>query len=155
MYPKLLCRDDILKMLDDLTIVRTKMLDLCEKLPPERLVDPVYSGTWSVLKNLAHLAFAELFMLAYIQARPQAPAKELLPKEPAHDLASIRIALDEAHAQTIAFLKANPESVLSENCVFGRNLSEQTVGGIYYHIIEHEIGHRTFTLHKLAKLAGN
>ena len=152
MYPKLTSRDDTLKMLDEMIESRQKMLDLCGKLTVEQLNDPVYPGTWSVLKNLAHLASSELFMLAYIKSRPNPAAKESLPKEPPLDLATIRVALDEGHAETIAFLKANPESVLAERCVFGRKGVEETVGGLYFHIVEHEIGHRTFVFHKLAKL---
>ena len=154
MYPKLTNRGDVLKMLDEMLEFRQKMIDLCTKLTVEQLNDPVYPGTWSVLKNLAHLASAELYMMAHIKSRPVAPAKESLPKEPPHELAAVRTALDEAHAEAIAFLKANPESVLAEKSVFGRNLSEQTVGGLYFHIVEHEIGHRTFVMHKLGKLQG-
>lgn len=154
MYPNLTCRDDILAMLDEMTEARLKILDACAKLTNEQLSDPVYPGTWSALKNLAHLASAELFMLAFIKSRPTAPSKEALPKEPPHELSAIRTALDEAHADAIAFLKANPESVLAEKCVFGRNLADQTVGGLYFHIVEHEIGHRAFVLNKLAKLQG-
>ena len=93
-------------------------------------------------------------MLAYVKSRPSTPAKESLPKEPPHELAVVRTALDESHAEAVAFLKSNPESVLAEKCVFGRALSEQTVGGVFFHIVEHEIGHRTFVLHKLNKLQG-
>jgi uncharacterized damage-inducible protein DinB len=155
MYPKLTCRADILEMLDEMTSSRHKILDTCGKLRIEQLNDPVYPGTWSVLKNLAHLAFAEQFMLSFVKNRPNPTDKDNLPKEPPHDLASVRIMLDEAHAEAIAFLKSNPESVLSEKCSFGlKNLTEQTVGGLYFHIVEHEIGHRTFVLHKLGKLQG-
>jgi uncharacterized damage-inducible protein DinB len=152
MYPKLTNRSDVLEMLDEMLAFRRKMIDACTGLTVEQLNDPVYPGTWSVLKNLAHLASAESFMLAHIKSRPGAPPKESLPKEPPHELMAVRTALDEAHAETIAFLKANPESVLAEKCVFGRNLVEDTVGGLYFHIVEHEIGHRTFVMHKLAKL---
>lgn len=155
MYPRLTSRADILEMLDELTASRQKILDACGRLSVEQLNDPVYPGTWSVLKNLAHLAFAEPFMLTFIKCRLNQPATETLPKEPPPDLASVRTALDEVHAEAIAFLKSNPESVLSEKCVFGvKNLTEQTVGGLYFHIVEHEIGHRMFVLHKLGKLQG-
>lgn len=152
MYPKLTSRADVLAMLDDMTEVRQKILDQCAKLTTEQLNDPVYPGTWSVLKNLAHLASAELFMLAFVKSRPGVPPKESFAKEPPPELSAIRVALDEAHAETIAFLKANPESVLAEKCAFGKDKAEQTVGGLYFHIVEHEIGHRTFVLHKLKKL---
>jgi uncharacterized damage-inducible protein DinB len=154
MYPNLTSRADILAMLDELTESRLKILGDCAELTPEQLADPVYPGTWSVLKNLAHLAWAELFMLAAVQSRPNPVVKERLPKEPPLELGALRTALDEANAAAIAFLKAHPESVLAEKCVFGRNQTEQTVGGLYFHIIEHEIGHRAFVLHKLAKLRG-
>jgi len=154
MYPKLTNRADVLEMLDEMLAFRRKMIDACTGLTIEELNDPVYPGTWSVLKNLAHLASSESFMLAYIKSRPGAAPKESLPKEPPHELLAARTALDEAHAEAIAFLKANAESVLVEKCVFGRNLVEETVGGLYFHIIEHEIGHRTFVMHKLAKLRG-
>jgi uncharacterized damage-inducible protein DinB len=154
MYPNLTSRKDILEMLDEMIGSRMKILDACAKLAPEKLGDPVYPGTWSVLKNLAHLAWAEEYMLGFIKSRPNPLPKESQPAEPAHDLSAIRIALDEAHAEAIAFLKANPESVLAEKCVYGRGLSEQTVGGIYFHLVEHEIGHRAFVLHKLGKLQG-
>ena len=152
MYPKLTNRDDILKMLDEMIEARAKILDSCSKLTNEQLSDPVYPGTWNLLKNLAHLASSEGFMLAYIKSRPNPAPKECLPKEPAHEMGAIRTALDEVHAEAIAFLKANPESVLAEKCVFGKNAVEETVGGLYFHIIDHEIGHRAFILHKLKKL---
>jgi uncharacterized damage-inducible protein DinB len=152
MYPKLTNRDDILKMLDEMIESRAKILDACSKLTKDQLNDPVYAGTWSLLQNLSHLAWAEAFMLAFIKSRPNRPAKENLPSDPAQEMDALRIALDEAHAEAIAFLKANPESVLAEKCVYGKNNLEQTVGGIYWHLIEHEINHRAFILHKIRKL---
>ncbi len=150
MYPSLTSQHDILQMLDELTQSRRKILQSCDTLSIQQLNDPVYPGTWNLLKNLAHLAFAEWFMLASIKSRPEPLAKDKFPKEPDHDLNSIRIALDEAQAEAIAFLKSHPESVLTENCIFGKN--PQTVGGLYFHIIEHEIAHRAFILHKISKV---
>ena len=75
MYPKLTNRGDVLAMLDEMLAFRQKMIDLCTKLTVEQLNDPVYPGTWSVLKNLAHLANAELYMLAHIKSRPAAPGE--------------------------------------------------------------------------------
>ena len=69
------------------------------------------------------------------------------------DLSAITTALDEAHATAIAFLKVNPETVLKEKCLYSRQ-GEQTVGGVYFHLVEHEIHHRAFITHKLAKLQG-
>ena len=152
MYPNLTSRGDILLMLSEMISVRQKVLDVCSKLTAEQLSDPVYPGTWSVLKNLAHLAFAENVMLSSIKCRPNPLVRETLGPEPAHELAAVRTALDEVHAEAIAFLKTRPESVLAERCLFGRKNAEETVGGVYFHIIEHEIGHRAFVLHKLAKL---
>ena len=152
MYPTLTHRDDLLKMLDEMIEARLKILDTCSQLTTEQLNDPVYPGTWNLLKNLAHLASSEGFMLAFVKSRPNPALKENFPREPSHELGAIRTALDEVHAEAIAFLKANPESVLAEKCVFGKNNVEQTVGGLYFHIIEHELGHRAFILHKLKKL---
>src|SRR5438270_5567812 len=97
-YPVLSSRSDLLKMLDELTQARRKVLDLCERLTPAQLNDPVYEGTWSVLKNLAHLAWAEQYMIAWTKARPGVLPKEQFPKEPPQDLNALRTALDEAHA---------------------------------------------------------
>ncbi len=152
MYPQLTNRAELLKMLDEMIQARQKILDICGRCSVEQLNDSVYAGTWSVLKNLAHLAWAERYMLAFIKSRPNAPMKDSLPKEPALELAAVRTALDEAHAEAIAFLKSNFESVLTEKCVYGRDLREETVGGVYFHLVEHEIGHRSFVLHKLRKL---
>jgi uncharacterized damage-inducible protein DinB len=152
MYPTLESRHDILKMLDELTEVRTRIFDRCMKLKPTLLHDPVYAGTWSVLQNLSHLAWAEAYMLAWIKKRPGALPPEEFPKEPALDLASLRTAFDEAHSAVIAFLKSKPESVLSEPCLYGRQQTKQVVGGVLFHLIEHEIHHRGFVLHKLARL---
>src|ERR1700694_1990017 len=58
MYPALESRGDIFKMLDGMTMARKEVLDRCGRLSPDKLNDPVYPGTWSVLKNLAHLAWA-------------------------------------------------------------------------------------------------
>jgi uncharacterized damage-inducible protein DinB len=150
-YPTLESRADILKMLDEMTENRRKILQQCEKLTPAQLNDPVYPGTWPVLKNLAHLAWAEAYMLAWIKKRPAVLPPGEFPPEPT-DLAAVRTAFDEAHAAVIAFLKANPESVLKERCLYGRAAAEQTVGGVLFHLVEHEIHHRGFVTHKLGKL---
>jgi uncharacterized damage-inducible protein DinB len=152
MYPALESRGDILKMLDEMTQERKQILEQCSRLDSARLNDPVYAGTWSVARNLAHLAWAEAYMLAWIQKRPEALPREEFPPEPPGDLSTIRKAFDEAHAATIAFVKAHPESVLRERCLYGRQMRETTVGGVLYHLIEHEIHHRAFIMHKLSKL---
>lgn len=154
MYPPLESQADLLKMLDELSEYRGKILDLCATLTPAQLQDPVYPGTWSVLKNLAHLAWAEAYMLGWIQKRPGEFPQSEWPAEPAQDLATLRKAFDEAHAAVIAFLKANPASVLKEPCLYGRAKTNQTVGGVLFHLIEHEIHHRAFVLNKLSKLRG-
>ena len=153
-YPVLQSRADILRMLDEITDVRTKVLAACATLTPAQLADPVIPGTWSVLKNLTHLAWAEAYMLAWIKKRPAALPKEEFPPEPAEDLEAIRVAFDEAHAEAIAFLKANPPAVLTEACKYGRDARPETVGGVYFHLIEHEIHHRAFVLFKLRTLRG-
>jgi uncharacterized damage-inducible protein DinB len=155
MYPTLESRADILKMLDELADVRTEILRRCDALTPAQLHDPVYPGTWSVLQNLSHLAWAEEWMLAWIRKRPGQVTAEERPPEPPLELPAIRTALDEAHAAAIAFLKANPEGVLRERCLYGRRQEEQTVGGIFFHLIEHEIHHRGFVRHKLARLGAS
>lgn len=153
MYPTLESRPDILKMLDELTQARKAILEECAALSAAKLADPVYPGTWSVLQNLAHLAWAEAWMLAWIKKRPGPLPPEERPPEPPPELDAVRLALDESHAAVIAFLKANPESVLQERCLYSRK-GEQTVGGVLFHLIEHEIHHRAFILNKLAKLEG-
>jgi uncharacterized damage-inducible protein DinB len=151
-YPTLESRADVLRMLDELTEVRKAILARCAGLTAGQLNDPVYAGTWSVLQNLAHLAWAEEYMMAWIRKRPGVLPKEEFPPEPPADLEAVRTALDEAHAAAIAFLKANPEGVLKEPCRYGRQAKEQTVGGVFFHLIEHEIAHRAFVLHKLTRL---
>ena len=152
MYPTLQSRDDILKMLDEMTEKREKIIAACEALTPTQQKDPVYPGTWSLLQNLAHLVWAEVYMLGWITKRPNALPESEWPPEPAQDLPALKSALDEAHAAVIAFLKSNPESVLKEKCLYGRTKAEQTVGGVLFHLIEHEIHHRGFLHHKLHKL---
>ena len=154
MYPRLESRADLLKMLDEMTESRKKILDRCHRLSDAQLGDPVSPGTWSVLQNLAHLAWAEAYMLAWIKKRPEALPRAEFPPEPAGNLEAVRTAFDEAHAEAIAFLKSNPESVLAEPCKYGRDARSETVGGIFFHLIEHEIHHRAFIGHKLAKLGG-
>jgi uncharacterized damage-inducible protein DinB len=153
MYPTLESRADVLKMLDELTESRKQVLERCRRLKPAQLSDPVYPGTWSVLENLAHLAWAEAWMLAWIERRPGILPPEERPPEPPLDLAAITTALDESHATAIAFLKSHPEAVLKERCQYSRQ-GEQTVGGVFFHLIQHEIHHRGFVTHKLAKLEG-
>src|SRR5262245_38147685 len=114
MYPTLESRADILKMLDEMTAARKHILEECGKPSAAQLADPVYPGTWSLLQNLAHLAWAEAYMLAWIQKRPGVLPREKFPPQTLPEMAAIRRDLDEAHAATIAFLKANPESVLKE-----------------------------------------
>ncbi len=151
MYPTLESRGDILRMLDEITAARKQILEACARLTPAELNDPVYPGTWSVLQNLAHLAWAEEWMLLWIRKRPGTVSPEERPAEPPLELGTIRTALDEAHAAAIAFLKANLESVLTERCHYSRK-GEQSVGGVFFHLIEHEIHHRAFITHKLRKL---
>jgi len=151
MYPSLESRSDILKMLGEMTEARKKILARCAQLTPAQLNDPVYPGTWSVLQNLTHLAWAEAWMLAWIKKRPDVLPKEERPPEPPADLAALRTAFDEAHAEAIAFVKGNPEGVLRERCQYSRQ-GEQTVGGVFFHLIEHELHHRAFIHHKLEKL---
>ena len=100
-----------------------------------------------MLQNLVHLAWAE----AWIKARPGALVPEARPPESAAELGAVRTALDEAHAAVIAFLKANPEAVLKDRCLYSRQ-GEQTVGGVLFHLIAHEFHHRGFINHKLEKL---
>jgi uncharacterized damage-inducible protein DinB len=152
MFPTLECRADILKMLDELTEHRTAILDRCSKLTHAQLRDPVYTGTWSLLQNFTHLAWAEAYMLAWIKKRPEKLPEAEWPHEPGQDLAEIRKAFDEAHAAVIAFLKSNPEAALKESCLYGRKATQQTVGGVLFHLVEHEIHHRCFIKHKLEKL---
>jgi uncharacterized damage-inducible protein DinB len=152
MYPTLESRTDILKMLDELTEHRTAILGRCTKLTNAQLRDPVYQGTWTLYQNLAHLCWAEAYMLAWIKKRPEKLPESEWPQEPPHDLAAIRKAFDEAHAAVIAFLKSNSESLLKEPCLYGRKALQQTVGGVLFHLVEHEIHHRCFVLHKLGKL---
>jgi uncharacterized damage-inducible protein DinB len=150
-YPTLEARADILKMLDEITGARTRILERCGRLTPAQLNDPVIPGTWSVLKNLAHLAWAEVWMLAWIQKRPGEVTPEERPPEPPAELSALRTALDEAHADVIAFVKSQPTEVLRERCLYGRK-GEQTVGGVLFHLIEHEFHHRAFITHKLGRL---
>jgi uncharacterized damage-inducible protein DinB len=152
MYPTLESRADLLRMLDELTESRKAILARCARLTVEQLNDPVYPGTWSVLENLAHLAEVEEYVLRWIRKRPGVLPREEFPPEVPADLEAVRTALDEAQAGAIAFLKGNPEGVLREPCRYGRQATEQTVGGVFFHLVEHEIGHRAFVLHKLAKL---
>ncbi len=151
-FPVLHSRDDVLAMLGELTFVRNEILSACDKLSAAQLNDPVVPGTWSVLKNLTHLAWAEAYMLAWIKKRPAVLPKAEFPPEPPEDLSAIRTAFDEAQAEAIAFLKANPESVLAERCVYGRDATAQSVGGVFFHLVEHEIGHRAMVRFKLRLL---
>jgi uncharacterized damage-inducible protein DinB len=121
--PVLHCRDDVLRMLDELQEGRLEMLAACRNLSTKQLADPVIPGTWTEV-----------------------------PPEPPADLAAIQTALDEAHAAAIAFLKGNPESVLLEPCRYGRDARHETVGGLYFHLVRHEIGHRAFVRFKLRAL---
>ncbi len=153
-FPTLESSSDILKMLDELTDKRKAILERCSKLTAAQLNDPVYPGTWSLLQNLSHLAWAEAWMLAWINSRPGQLPQDKRPPEVPNDLPTIRTALDEAQAAFIAFLKSNPEAVLKEKCLYSRT-GEQTIGGVYFHLIGHEIHHRGFIQNKLAKLEGS
>jgi uncharacterized damage-inducible protein DinB len=152
MYPTLESRADILKMLDEITDARKDILRRCDRLTPEQLNDPVIPGTWSVLQNLAHLAEVEVWMLEWIRRRPAVLTEADWPADLPLDLPALRTALDEAHAAAYAFLKGNPDGVLRERCRYGRKATEQTVGGVFFHLIEHEIHHRAFINFKLARL---
>ena len=99
MYPKLTSRSDVLNMLDEMTEARQKILDACTRLSVEQLNDPVYAGTWSVLKNLAHLAWAEGFMMAYAKSRPAPPAPDSIPKEAPLELSVLRTAKEAGFEQ--------------------------------------------------------
>jgi uncharacterized damage-inducible protein DinB len=151
MYPALESRSDILKMLDEITEARQAILHRCERLSDKQLHDPVYPATWSVLENLSHLAEVEEWMLAWIKKRPGVVKPEEAPPEPPAELEAVRTALDEAHTAAIAFVKGHSEAVLRERCYYSRK-GEQTVGGVFFHLIAHEIHHRAFITHKLALL---
>jgi uncharacterized damage-inducible protein DinB len=60
-------------------------------------------------------------------------------------------ALDEAHADVLAFVKGQPEAVLKDRCLYSKK-GEQTVGGVLFHLIQHEIHHRAFINMKLTRL---
>lgn len=152
--PALTCRDDILLMFDELHDARQDILKECGALTPEQLADPVIPGTWPVLRNLQHLAFAEEFMLAWIKKRPEVLPKEEYPPDPPLELAAIKTALDEAHAAAIAFVKGHDESVLKEMARYGGDDPPVTVGGILFNIVRHEIAHRAFIRYKLRALRG-
>src|SRR5947207_13414245 len=119
-FPVLQSRADILRMFDELAEWRQKILTACSSLTPAQLADPVIPGTWSVLKNLQHLAWAEEYILAWIKKRPASLPESEFPPEPPAKLGAVKTAFDEAHAAAIAFLKGNPESVLIEPCRYGR-----------------------------------
>ena len=48
--------------------------------------------------------------------------------------------------------RAGEHSLAAQPAANGHRQNEQTVGGVYFHLIEHEIHHRAFILNKLAKL---
>jgi len=50
-------------------------------------------------------------------------------------------------------VKGNPEAVLKEKTLYSKT-GEQSVGGVLYHLIGHEVHHRAFIWHKLEKLLG-
>jgi uncharacterized damage-inducible protein DinB len=150
-YPTLESQSDILKMFAEMTAARANILERCGRLSASQLNDPVYAGTWSVAQNLAHLAWAEAYMLAWIKKRPATLPREEFPPQTPPEMPAIRTAFDEAHAASIAFVKGHPESILKEKCLYGKQ-GEQTVGGVFFHLIEHEIHHRAFINHKLGKL---
>jgi uncharacterized damage-inducible protein DinB len=152
MYPTLESRSDLLRILDEITIVRGRIMQACSSLPADRLHDPVIAGTWSVLQIMAHLGRVEALMVECMRCRPQPLPAERRPPEPSLNLPAVATVLDEAHAGAIAFLKANPESVLRESCAYGRENKHETVGGLYFHLFEHEFHHRAFAFFKLGKL---
>src|SRR5690349_253505 len=120
MYPTLESRADVLKLLDELTEARKNILASCAELSAAQLSDPVIPGTWSLLQNLSHLAWAEVYMLGWIKKRPGVLEASERPPEPPLELTAIRTALDEAHASVLAFLKSNPEAVLKDRCQYGK-----------------------------------
>ena len=109
-------------------------------------------GAWTVGNLLTHLGRVYNRAATVVSERLTSPQD--FPPEPPEDLAAIRTAFDEAHAEAIAFLKAHPESVLTEACRYGRDARPETVGGIYFHLVEHEIGHRAMVRFKLRRLLG-
>src|SRR5438046_6502531 len=105
MYPALECRADLLKMLNEITTDRQAILGHCARLTPDQLHNPVIPGTWSLLENLAHLARVEAYILESVQCRPGRLPRERAPASVAPAWPGGSIALDEAHAAAIAFLK--------------------------------------------------
>ena len=152
-FPVLHSRSDVLQMLDELTAGRKEILAACDKLSPAQLQDPVVPGTWSVLKNLTHLAWAEAYMLGVDQEAACSFAENGISAGTGRGHPAMYCTVfDEAHAEAIAFLKSNPESVLAEPCVYGRDANAQSVGGVFFHLVEHEIGHRAVVRFKLRQL---
>ena len=115
-YPHLEARADVLRMLNEITEARRQILARCRRLSAGALQDPVYPGTWSVLQNLAHLAWAEEWMLAWIRRRPHVLPPEDRPPEPPAELDAVATALDEAHAAVIAFLASDKASFVTGQC---------------------------------------
>ena len=149
-FPPLTSRDDLLKMLDELSRVDLEIWARCRTLTDAQLNDPVIPGTWPLLRILAHLAATEAYVLECIEKRPGAVVR---PAEPdgTLDREAVLTDLDEARAATLSFVKSRPEAVLTERCQFG-DAGEQTVGGVLYHLIEQVIHHRAFLLLKMESM---
>src|SRR5436190_8678439 len=105
--PVLHCRDDVLRMLDELYEARQEILMAVDKLSPKQLADPVIPGTWTLVKNLQHLAWAEEFILAWVKKRPAVLPVSEYPAECAPDFVAIKTAFVEALAAAIAFFTVN------------------------------------------------
>jgi uncharacterized damage-inducible protein DinB len=149
-FPPLTSRDNLLKMLDELSRVDVEIWARCRALTDAQLNDPVIPGTWPVLRILAHLAATEAYALECIEKRPNAVVRPAEPEGPL-DREAVLTDLDEARAATLSFVKSRPEAVLTERCQFGDE-GEQTVGGVLYHLIEQVIHHRAFVRFKLRRL---
>jgi uncharacterized damage-inducible protein DinB len=149
LFPPLTSRNDLLLMLDALSRADLEVWARCREMPIEQLNEPVFQGTWPVIRILAHLAATESYVLECVAQRPNVVLRHAEPDGP-YTREAVLTDLDESRAATLAFIKSRQESVLSELCFYG-DAGEQTVGGVLFHLIERTIHHRALVLFKLER----
>lgn len=151
MYPALESRADVLKMLEELRKKRGEMLAQCSRLPAEELNQQLSSTAGSPLEVLAHVAWAAEFMVAAIRKNPDPLSDKERPRKVPQDLAAIGQAFARAHAGALSFLDGCTDATLANRCSFGSSGEAVTVGGVLFHLVEHEIHHCAPLLDGLAE----
>lgn len=118
---------------------RLGLYQALDKLTDDQLNFVPRAGLWSLGETARHIAETETGWIGII-ARNEI---DTWPKYPAGQyttVAAIKQLLEEVHQRTLAYLNGKTEADLDR--VIDLSWGTITVGGVVWHVLEHEIHHR-------------